>query len=123
MHACWLCVCVIINNDYYVHRCSYNLEWIYPATNFHKKRFLFTDSEKDNFMAINIDNGGYNGIDIEQKPEYYHLAVDGYTFSIIKEHYKQLFKRVCYIHHCLKLLLSSLLSVISLWYSVCSNVP
>ena len=63
---------------------------------------FFIDSDpfaKDGFIsseAINVGNGGHHAINIEQQNEFYHIAVDGYTFGVIKDHYQQLFKRVCF---------------------------
>ena len=38
-------------------------------------------------------SNGYQTINIESR-EYFHLAVDGLTFGVIREHYPQIFERV-----------------------------
>ena len=43
-------------------------------------------------MLTHMSNG-YQAIDIESQ-EYFHLAVDGLTFGIIRQHYPQIFERV-----------------------------
>lgn len=43
--------------------------------------------------AINRNGLSYQALDIEHR-EYFHLAVDGHTFAVVKEHYPEVFEKL-----------------------------
>lgn len=90
---------------------------------YHTMLLLYTCTvDDDDPFNKNGTNTFYNHHCLEiEHDEPFHIAVDGHTFAIIKEHYPQLFNRVSidgnddYCHY-------NVVIVASLWYHICTYV-
>ena len=86
-----------------INQCMYYLNNVLIVINFCLVKVITNDTTVNGgFNSIQSGNmtemithmsSGYQTINIESQ-EYFHLAVDGQTFGIIREYYPQIFERV-----------------------------